>query len=189
MKAILTGCADFAGTIKRLIMVAYYYLTIALPRRLPRNMDEYSSMQVILLQYYGLKDDPMVWAIVADRVQSPKPTSIRISYRSIVNPTKRVFTNKVAQDFKLLAYAEINARLEAQAKETAEVMKREEQRKIEDQLTHAEPGSDNHIKPHWSEIGQEQPVPAHDLSSGLQILPENKVRVVPTFESGGIQRY
>lgn len=179
MNRIITACVMAVQTIVTRAVGLYYSFTIHLPRRLPRTHEEYNALKGTLHRYYGLEDDPQIWSIVANQVQSPKATSIRIPYASIVNATKRFYMNAVAQDHKMIAYKEINARLERITKQAAEDFKREEEAK------HIE-GGDNDIRPQWSDVvpgaaaGTAHHVRegASDLQRNLQSVPVITERMV-----------
>ncbi len=158
MKPIITGCVTRVQTILMTLARAYYSLTINLPRRLPRTHDEYNKLKGILHRYYGLEDDPQVWSIVANQVQSPSPTNIRIPYKNIINPVKRFYTNAIAQDHKMVAYKEINERLKAITLKAAEDFEREEKQSKWSDIVPGEPGGvPSHVQVEASHIQGELP--------------------------------
>ncbi len=74
--------------IKRLYdqtLKAYYYLTIYLPRPLPRTVDQFMTLKEVMVKYYGTEDNPAVWFTVCGQITATPPTTMRKAYIHFVN--------------------------------------------------------------------------------------------------------
>lgn len=107
----------------RYIFKAYYLLTAYIPRRLPRTVDEFYSLQYTLITYYGLEDREDVWLAVCGHITSTPATKLRKSYADLANPGKRLSINKIAQDQKQFYISELENKL----KEATEKLVRDEE--------------------------------------------------------------
>lgn len=111
------------------LLTIYHRLTAYLPRPLPRNDIQYAKLKETLTLYYGLEDKPEIWAVIASQVQAQPCIGLRKAYGKMANEAKRLKINALAEEQKRLAYREIEAKLEAKAKEVAEELARQEQAK------------------------------------------------------------
>lgn len=104
------------------ILWLWYYLTAYIPRRLPRNPDEYDRMKHALVDYFGLPNEPQVWALVAGQVTSRQAHKLRMPWGLIANAAKRIEINNVAQEDRKRALAENYKRLEAATQKHSALM-------------------------------------------------------------------
>lgn len=97
----------------------YYLLTAYVPRTLPKTQEDFEKMREIMVQHYGLEDDPKITYTLASQLMSGEPHSLRRSYGSMANAAKKLNIAKMVQDLKSLAIKEEQAKL----KEKAEALK------------------------------------------------------------------
>ncbi|HRH25105.1 MAG TPA: hypothetical protein PLQ20_02080 [Candidatus Paceibacterota bacterium] len=95
----------------------FYTLTAHYPRVLPSTEDEYKKMKHILNAYFEVPDDAKYWATIAGQITGTTPTKMRRTYKSLSNVAKRMDVNKLAQDHKLIAYEQLEAKLKAHIEE------------------------------------------------------------------------
>jgi hypothetical protein len=98
----------------------FYRLTAWFPRLLPTTQTEIDQLKQILVQHFGLKDDPRVWCTVLGQICSVKPTSIRKPYSHLVNVAKRLDINKLANDLKMVEIERLQVMLQEKLKEMAD---------------------------------------------------------------------
>lgn len=98
----------------------YYQLTQDIPRPLPQTKEELESLKLILVHAFGLEDKPENWYRVSSELQATAPTSTHKSYRKLVNVARRIRSNEIAQNEKIIAGTAINAKLEATIKRLAD---------------------------------------------------------------------
>lgn len=79
----------------------YYHLTAYVPRKLPRDYDQFMKLKSIMVKYYGLEDRPDVWFTVSGQISSTDAHKSRKPYGYMVNAAKRLETNRVAREAKL----------------------------------------------------------------------------------------
>lgn len=116
MKDAITECVKGAVSMlknwMKAIPEAYYLVTARIPRKLPETSTEFEAMKAILTKYYGLEDSADTWATVSGQITSAPVTSMRKSYKDLVNSAKRKRVNLIAQNQKLLAYGVLEGKLE-----------------------------------------------------------------------------
>lgn len=105
----------------------YWFASQALPRKLPETKEELDQLKSILTQFFGLEDEPAVWATVCGQITSTEATSVRKSYRSMVNAAKRLRINLIANNEKVIAYAALKRRLEETTLKVVNELKKEEE--------------------------------------------------------------
>ena len=98
----------------------YYLLTTYIPRKLPTTPLEYARFKDILVDAYGVQNDPIAWITVAGQVTSTQTNKLRKSYGAIANAAKRLEINKLASEHRSEEYAALNKRLEEGMKELSE---------------------------------------------------------------------
>lgn len=110
----ISECVTTArNTITTRVLKVYHMVTAYLPRKMPTTYKEFDDLKHILTQYYGLKDEPAVWATVAGQVTSTKPTSLRKPYIFIANAARRLEVNRIAQEHKEFAFRQLQSKLKA----------------------------------------------------------------------------
>lgn len=82
---------------KEFILQIYYTLTAHIPRQLPRSMDEFEKLKMVLNNYFDVPDAYECWATVAGHVMSVPSNKMRKSYADLSAPAKRLEVNKIAQ--------------------------------------------------------------------------------------------
>ncbi len=121
MKEQTTGFAGYVATIARNmsqgLTAAYYRLTAHYPRLLPRSEEEVNKLKTILVQHFGLKDEPQVWTAVFGQMCSVKPTSVRKPYSHYVNVARRLDINNIANGLKGLEIMKLQVKLQEKLKE------------------------------------------------------------------------
>lgn len=132
----------------------YYRLTAYVPRKIPSTPDEYQTLVHVLINAYGVPDDPKSWATVAGHLTSVPATKLRYPWGSLANAAKRLQTNALAQHQRMAATAVLREQQEAQIKaaiqaETDRVQK-EQQYHVEGSGT-IEPKTDALSQPQASE--------------------------------------
>ncbi len=144
--------------IKKYISLIFYRLTSRIPRRLPQTKEEYEHLKYVLIQYFGLAEDPTTWYTMASEITGTPRHQLYRSYRGLANVGIRfAYVNAVAQDFKQLAGMEIQANLEKKAKE---LIKDEEPQEYSGETVGLN-GDTREIKPNgWSDV----PGQAHGIS-------------------------
>lgn len=108
---LVTGFAIIAQKTRRGFRQAFYTVTKYYPRPLPRTETEYLAMCHILMQFFGLEDDPSVWTTVSGQITSVPAVKMRKSYGSISNAAKRLRVNYIAHQHKLVAMKALEDRI------------------------------------------------------------------------------
>lgn len=98
---------------KAKLLSLYYHLTAYVPRKLPTTEAELLAFRDILINHYGLKDEPQTYAVMCGQIQSTPGHKVRKSYGDIVNHVKRVKINALAQCYKIAATEELKAKMTA----------------------------------------------------------------------------
>lgn len=98
------------------ILKLFYHLTCYVPRRLPTTEDEYSRFKTVLVDAYGVPNEPNIWTMVAGQVTSTDPHRLRKPWGKIANACKRLAINELAMKHKYAALQELQARLEGAIK-------------------------------------------------------------------------
>lgn len=161
LKGLQIGFVSLVKTAMRFTSIAYYKLTVHMPRRLPEHPKDWARLKFILSNHFGVKDDPITWYCVASQVTGTPPDKIKITYASLVNRAKRLNVNELAQDQKIIAGHEITRRM----KEVQE----------EPKISGVKDGE-----------GPVLSVGSYDLQPPVQELPEPSERVVSVFDNLGI---
>lgn len=98
----------------------YYHLTAYIPRKLPTNETEFMVFKEIMLKYYGVKDEPQTYHIIASQIQCTPGHKLRKPYGHIANQVKRVKINAIAQCYRIAAQKEMEAQVAILMKKQAE---------------------------------------------------------------------
>lgn len=107
----------------------WYLLTGWFPRRMPQSEADFLVMRSVLIEIFGVKDEPATWATISGQIGSSAPTTIRKPYNDLANAAKRLRINAIAQSFKMKAVKELEQQLAERALKEAESIKAEEDAK------------------------------------------------------------
>lgn len=110
---------DFVIALFFIYARAYYFLTAYLPRRLPIDTQDWVRLKAILAEFYGVTDQPEFWATVAGHVASTPSYMSRRSYAFLSTVAKRLTVNAAAQQVRVQAGRELEARLAEAVKKEA----------------------------------------------------------------------
>src|ERR1700676_1799373 len=97
-------------------LALWYWLTALYPRRMPTTEAAYDRFKLILVQYFGVPNEPQVWVTVAGQITSAHAQSRRLAWGKIANAAKRLTINKIAQISTNAARKELDAKLHAKVK-------------------------------------------------------------------------
>ena len=112
-----------------MIKKLYYKLTYFLPRPIPKTEYDYEKFKDILIQYFGVKNDPKSWMTVAGQITSTPSEKMYKSWGKIANCAKRLDINKLAHDHKTQAIKDLNELLKKAFEAEQERLKKEEDEK------------------------------------------------------------
>ncbi len=109
-------------SVARIFGKLYYWLTAYVPRRLPTTEAQYDRFKNVLVDCYGVPNEPQVWALVSGQIASTPAHKLRKSWGHIANAAKRLGINGLAQRHGAIARAVLTEKVEAAAKKQKDIM-------------------------------------------------------------------
>lgn len=119
------------NTILRPFGILYYLLTAYIPRKLPATQEEYDALKSILVDCYGVPNEPTTWIVVSGQINSTPAHKLRKSYGNIVNTVKRLEINMLAQRDKNNQLMALNEKLKSAVERESERMKNENEKEAQ----------------------------------------------------------
>lgn len=99
----------------------WYWLTAFYPRKMPSDARAYQDFKRILINHFGVPNEPQVWITVSGQITSAHPQTVRLAWGKIANAAKRLSIHKVTKDLTLNSRKELQAKLEAAARKQIEI--------------------------------------------------------------------
>jgi len=97
--------------VKAKIVRTYYQITASLPRNLPTTDQEFEKMRKVLIENYGLTNDPAIWATICGHIGGTPKVELKRSYGYLAKAGKRVGVNALAYKQGQLAVNELQDKL------------------------------------------------------------------------------
>lgn len=109
---------------------AWYILTAYVHRPLPITEAEFLFFKDVMIEAYGVKDEPVSWHCIAGNIGSIKATKMRAPWGAIANTAKRLSVNKLAQSYRAKAQKDLEDRLKVLQEAEIERLKKEDATKL-----------------------------------------------------------
>lgn len=126
---------------------AWFIATAYFPRRLPKNEFEFLRFKDVLVEAYGVKDEPVSWHCVAGNIGSTPAVRLRRPWGELANTAKRLGINQLAQSYRAKAQKDLEERLKVLQEAEIERLKKEDATKLSKEEMDAIYSEEENAKP------------------------------------------